>query len=249
MLPPVLSEIFREGVANHDASEGSREADDEPERSPGVSQGAQLLEPLQLEAQMRLCPNVNDFLGPYYRHLCSRGQLAEHLLPLDWSKTECELALIANRVKGFRDHWDQNGDRSICALYAALAEIEAFHVLIRRYHNVEALRARREGKTADALVWEGVLPHLYEIKPFWAYMRFTDLKQWPPGAFPFAKTRRLSREDAGRLDFTYGKNNSKVAREAVNRLLADASAQLRSYASAIGLPDCPKTALVERLPT
>jgi hypothetical protein len=161
---------------------------------------------------------------------------------------ESQLAELLDPVKGvksFRAHWMENHDRSISAVYAALAELEGLWGLTRRFPSVEALTHQNtKGGTPDALVRHDRGPCLFEIKSLWAYPRLKELKQWPTGTFPFGKTGRLRKDEIGRLDITYGQWNSRLVRSAVTEHLATATRQMTAYAERIKCMDCPKTVLL-----
>ncbi|MBX5493412.1 MAG: hypothetical protein IRZ14_19855 [Chloroflexi bacterium] len=128
----------------------------------------------ELEARLTKFPAIARCLGRHYRVLADRGLLAQDLLPLDWRATEADLARVVEQVEGFNAHWQQVPARPQWAradLFAALAEIEGFTVLldkgIGRVHAL-AFHPTRGGGAPDALVQTADGIHLYEIKSLWA---------------------------------------------------------------------------------
>lgn len=212
----------------------------------------------ELQEYLAACPLVRVFLGRYYCRLAANSALSEDLVPLDWAETESDLEAIASRVEGLRVHWQQNPvGRPKADLYAALAEIEGFRVLLtKQYDRVYALPFKPiKGRGApDALAERAGTPHLYEMKSLWAYYAYMrrDFRRLPTGAYGFGKRppgrsvpdaiRLHAKSEAG--DLSDNDYNTLILDLRLCSLLSKASAQLRRFTEVQTLGDCPKTIML-----
>ncbi len=199
----------------------------------------------ELEARLAEYPAIACCLGRHYRVLADRGLLAEDLLPLDWRATEAALARVVEQVEGFHAHWQQVPARPQWAradLFAALAELEGFRVLldkgIGRVHAL-AFHPTRGGGAPDALVQTADGIRLYEMKSLWAYVenRKQDLQPRPGGAYVFGPHKR-GRPPPGYCGVA--QRNTTVLYQALAALLRTAARQLNAYAAHCGHPDCQR---------
>lgn len=199
----------------------------------------------ELEARLAEYPAIARCLGRHYCLLIEQGKLTDDLLPLDWRATEADLARVVEQVEGFHAHWQQVPARPQWAradLFAALAEIEGFTVLLGKgIGRVHALtfHPTRGGGAPDALVQTADGIHLYEIKSLWAYVekRTRDLQPLPGGAYVFGPHKR------GRPPPGYdgvAQRNTTVLYQALAALLRTAARQLNAYAANRGHPDCQR---------